>query len=215
MPRVPRSQLLGNTSYLHVICRGNNRVALFHEEEDFHAFRSRLRCYSSPSTVAIYHYILMTTHVHLVVHAQSVSSLSRLLQRTLLSYCHYFQRKYPSVGHLWHNRFRSVPIESEAHYLRCGRYVELNSAAAGMVEQPGDYPWSSYHVYALGERDALVTVSPFYLQMGDVPKERQAAYRAFIAEGLTCDRESEKTLFEPRGIQLSEKRPRRPRWCTL
>lgn len=218
MPRIPRSQLLGTTPYLHIICRGNNRAILFHEEEDYEYFRSKLRRYCRPSALDIYHYILMTTHVHLEIFAEDLLYVSRTFQCVQLSYCQYHQRKYPSTGHLWHNRFRSVPIESEGHLLRCGRYAELNATHAGMVPHPSEYPWSSYHFYASGKSDDLVTPNPFYEAMGATTQERQLTYREFIEDGMKIDREAEKMLFEPLGIvrELNgEKRPWGLRWCDL
>lgn len=218
MPRIPRSQLLGTTPYLHIICRGNNRAILFHEEEDYACFRSKLRRYCIPASLDIYHYILMTTHVHLEICAHDLSHISRAFQRVQLTYCQYYHRKYPSTGHLWHNRFRSAPIESEGHLLRCGRYAELNSTHAAMVSHPAEYPWSSYHYYASGTQDDVVTPNPFYDAMGETVQDRQLAYREFIEEGMKIDRKEERVIFEPLGIvreQNGGKRAWVPGWCDI
>jgi putative transposase len=37
---------------------------------------------------------------------------------------------------------------TEGYVLACYRYVELNPVAAGMVEHPGAYRWSSYRANA-------------------------------------------------------------------
>jgi putative transposase len=42
-------------------------------------------------------------------------------------------------------------VDSERYPSTVMRYVELNPVRAGMVAQPGDYPWSSYRHHALGE----------------------------------------------------------------
>jgi REP-associated tyrosine transposase len=39
-------------------------------------------------------------------------------------------------GTLWEGRYRAAPIDSEAHFLACCRYIELNPVRAGMVRRP-------------------------------------------------------------------------------
>lgn len=46
-------------------------------------------------------------------------------------------------------------------------YIELNPVLrAGMVIDPADYPWSSYHYNALGHLSDLVVPHPEYLRFG-------------------------------------------------
>jgi REP element-mobilizing transposase RayT len=44
---------------------------------------------------------------------------------------------------LWEGRYASNPIETEAYWLACGRYVGLNPVRARMVKRPEPYRWSS------------------------------------------------------------------------
>jgi hypothetical protein len=46
-------------------------------------------------------------------------------------------------GMLWEGSYASSPIETEAYWLACGRYVELNPVPAQMVKRPEPYGWSS------------------------------------------------------------------------
>ena len=83
-------------------------------------------------------------------------------------------------GTLWEGRYRAAPIDSEAYFLACCRYIELNSVRAGMVAHPGDYGWSSYHAHAFGVADPLVCDHALYRGLGGSPCERRAAYRALF-----------------------------------
>ena len=76
-------------------------------------------------------------------------------------------------------------MQSDAHLLRCYRYIELNPVRAAMVAKPGDHAWSSYAANALGTRDALVTPHPQYLALGGDEAARLSAYRAWVAEAVT------------------------------
>ncbi len=57
-----------------------------------------------------------------------------------------------------------------------------------MVEDPKDYAWSSYRVYAYGKRDVLVDEHPIYLQLSEEEGERRKKYRAFV-RGMLKEKE--------------------------
>jgi putative transposase len=57
------------------------------------------------------------------------------------------------------------------------RYIELNPVRAGMVEQPGDYRWSSFRRNGLGIPDRLVEEHEIFGSLGQTSGERQQAYR--------------------------------------
>jgi putative transposase len=78
---------------------------------------------------------------------------------------------------LWEGRYRAAPIDSEAYFLSCCRYIELNPVRAGMVGHPRDYSWSSYRAHALGRADTLVSDHPLYHALGRSGANRQDAYR--------------------------------------
>ena len=63
-------------------------------------------------------------------------------------------------------RFASF-VMNEDHLLKAMRYVELNPVKAGLVEQPGDYPWSSARAHLDGADDELVQVQPMLDEIGD------------------------------------------------
>jgi len=46
--------------------------------------------------------------------------------------------------------------DSENYLLTCSRYIKLNPVRAGMVNDPAEYPWSSYHYNALGKENRLL-----------------------------------------------------------
>jgi putative transposase len=44
---------------------------------------------------------------------------------------------------LWDSRYKSSVIQAETYLLSCQRYIELNPVRAGMVQDLGQYRWSS------------------------------------------------------------------------
>jgi putative transposase len=87
---------------------------------------------------------------------------------------------YGRTGTLWEGRYRAVLVDSEAYFLACSRYIELNPVRAAMTAHPHDYPWSSYQVHALGAPDPLAVAYPIYEALGATPCERLREYTALF-----------------------------------
>lgn len=182
MPRLAR-QLADDRCY-HVLTRGNNRAAVFHDAADFQRYGQLVLEYFRPHGLALYHYCLMTNHVHLIVRAAIGVGLRQAMQGLNLRYALAYKRKYPHTGHFWQDRFKSLLIADDAYLLTCGAYVERNPVRARMVPAPEAYPWSSARAYLQGARDPLVTLSPSYLALGSTSRERQRRYQHFLTEQL-------------------------------
>lgn len=75
-------------------------------------------------------------------------------------------------------------MNAEDYLLLCYRYIELNPVRAGMVQDPGAYPWSSYRSHGLGECDELIRDHELYLALGTTASERQRAHREMFRSQL-------------------------------
>ncbi len=169
---------------LHVIQRGNNRGAIFFAPDDYRRYRDWLVAAAAEYGCAVHAYVLMTNHVHLLVTPAEATSLPRMMQSLGRLYVRYVNATYERTGTLWEGRYRAAPIESEAYFLACSRYIELNPVRARMVRNPRDYPWSSYRANAQGAADVLVSPHALYRALARGAVERQNAYRALFKERL-------------------------------
>ena len=161
---------------LHVIQRGNNRSAIFFDTEDYEHYRDWLAGAAVDYGCLIHAYVLMTNHVHLLVTPERAESLPRAMQSLGRRYVRAINAARRRSGTLWEGRYRAAPIDSEAYFLACCRYIELNPVRARMVAHPADYRWSSYRAHAHGTADALVSDHPLYHALGRGAAERQTAY---------------------------------------
>jgi len=161
----------------HVIQRGNNRQACFASEQDFVAYATWLKDYSTKHKVDIHAWVLMTNHVHLLCTPRATNAVSLMMQSLGRQYVRYFNFSYKRTGSLWEGRFKSCLVEEENYLLHLYRYIELNPVRAGMVKQPSDYSWSSYQINALGKDSNLCTAHPLYLALASKSEERCANYR--------------------------------------
>lgn len=180
MPQIFR--ILPEEGVLHTLTRGNNRQQVFKESHDYKAYLKFLKKYKRDNKISIYHYCLMPNHTHLIVAISQESTLSRFMKQLNLAYLHHYKKRYKYVGHLWQGRYKSLIISEDEYLITCGRYIELNPVRAGIVEDPKDYEYSSYHAYAYGRRDEIVEFNPMYSELGQTAKERQLNYRKDIKE---------------------------------
>jgi putative transposase len=180
MPRKPRGLQLAEHVAHHVMNRGHNREAVFGDAEDMSYFLGLLRRYHDRFSFRLYHYCLMSNHLHLLMQLDDPRRLSALMAGLLLAYARYFNRRYRFVGHLWQGRFKSPAVQREQYWLSCGRYIERNPLEAGLVKAPWDYPWSSCRYYALGQPNALLAEDPCFTELSPDPNRRQVLWREFL-----------------------------------
>jgi REP-associated tyrosine transposase len=85
----------------------------------------------------------MTNHYHLLVETLEVN-LSRRMQQLNGIYTHWFDRTHHRVGHVFQGRYKAILVEKDSYLLETARYVVLNPVRAGVVDDSGAWPWSSY-----------------------------------------------------------------------
>ncbi len=178
MARKPRSILAGYP--FHVIVRGNNRQAIFHDDDDRSSFKWILRDACTAHQLAVHAYVLMTNHVHLIATPDRPEGLSRVMQAVGRQYVRRFNHRHGRSGTLWEGRYRASLIQGDRHLLACQRYVEMNPVRAGMVARPEQYEWSSHRHHLGLASDALVSPHSVYWALGNTPFERELAYRALF-----------------------------------
>jgi putative transposase len=108
----------------------------------------------------------MTIHVHLLMTPYSDNGISKVMQYIGRYYVQYFNHQYQRTGTLWEGRYKATLLDSENYLLTCSRYIELNPVRAGMVNDPAEYPWSSYHFNALGIENHLLKPHSVYKELG-------------------------------------------------
>ena len=178
MARPPR-QLLDNGCY-HLIARGNNRQFLLHEAAAFGYFLDLLARAKARYPAKLYHYCLMSNHIHLLLEIETAEHLPKVMQSILQGYARWYAKRQGYSGHVWQGRYKSPLVSQESYYLEAGRYIERNPLRAKLVKELQEYPWSSYGFYACGLPDALVDKDPYYARLGQTTTARQVAYRDFV-----------------------------------
>ncbi|MCM8771194.1 MAG: transposase [Candidatus Omnitrophica bacterium] len=153
MARIKR--IYYNNATYHVSIRGNNRQAVLKADEDKKEFLRVLKKFRTRFRFALFGFILMDNHAHLVVSTNCAVNISKIMQAIALSYSQKFRRKYGYTGYVWQGRFKSNVIENQDYILNCLEYIHNNPVRAGLVNHPKEYLWSSYHFYHAGESNLM------------------------------------------------------------
>lgn len=162
---------------MHVVQRGNNRVACFRQDSDYLVYLAHLRQLAEKYECAVHAYCLMTNHVHLLLTPESAGACTALMRDLGQRYVQYFNRRNERSGTLWEGRFRSCIVESAHYVVACYRYIESNPVRARMVDHPIGYLWSSYAVNSGTRTDPLVAPHAEYLALSMDADARHTAYR--------------------------------------
>ena len=128
----------------HVLLKGTEQQVLFMEDEDRERLVEMLKLYKVLSGYKLFAYCLMENHFHLLLKIEN-EDLGLVVRRIAGSYVYWFNWKYYRRGSLFHERFKSEPVENEACFLTVLRYIHLNPVRAGLCDRADEYRFSSYN----------------------------------------------------------------------
>ena len=141
-----QSRKLSSTGLYHIMLRGNERKSIFQDSEDKQRFLEGIETKQKDISFSVYAYCLMDNHVHLLLDMHD-NDLSAVMRGIAVRYATFYNWKYSRVGHVFQDRFKSEVIEDQRYLLAVIRYIHNNPVKAGLVENPSNYPWSSFRGY--------------------------------------------------------------------
>lgn len=159
-----------------MIARGNRGQKVFRRDRDYRLYLKFLEEYKDRYDFSLYAYVLMPTHIHLLVEVREVS-LSKIMQSLQFRYTRNYNLRYESWGHLFQGRYKAILCEKDTYLLELSAYIHLNPIRANLVRDPEEYPWSSYREYLRGESGGLADPS---LVLSQFSNNKRRAVRAFV-----------------------------------
>lgn len=180
MPSHPRYLILKNNSLFHVTWQCHNRD--FHLKYDWvkQKYYDLLLKYKDKYEITFFSYCFMSNHPHMTGFVQKKENLSNFFRTVNSQFARFYNKQMRRRGQLVMDRFKSPVIESQGELLKVIFYNDLNPKRAYMVSHPGEYQWTSFHHYAFGKKDPLLTDPQCYLDLGETPEERQKNYREMV-----------------------------------
>lgn len=168
MPRERRIVYPG--AVYHLMARGNRREDIVFDDADRLAFEATLEQLIERTGWVLFAWVLMGNHYHLVVKTPEPNLVEGMhwFQNT---WTRRFNARHQLWGHLFGNRYKSIPVEENDYLGALIHYVHLNPVRAGMVKRRDgieSYRWSSLGDYLMPKRKrrAWVAVERGLRQLG-------------------------------------------------
>jgi len=166
----------------HVIVRGNNRQAIFRDEQDRIRYLEKLSFYCQDKSVDLLSYCLLGNHVHLLLETPQ-GNLSNLMQAFQTTYTVSFNKRHRRSGHVFEQRYKALLVDKDNYLLQVSRYIHLNPVSARIVSRPQDYRWSSYESYLKSKGIAGLKDGMVLGYFAGDRKKQLAQYREYV-EGV-------------------------------
>jgi len=181
MSRINRSSYIYDGCVVHARLQLNNGEFHFKTKSHFKLWRKiTLRYLAKFKSVKLTGYQWMSNHCHLTLEAEKAKDLSKFMHDMSWRFAFEFNKIQNRKGHLFQNRFRCSVIDTNEYEQTVQRYMYRNQVRAGMVSHVKQTRWSSYHFYAYGKKDALITPFRNFENFGLKEKIRKLEFRRFV-----------------------------------
>ncbi|MDY0234545.1 MAG: transposase [Gudongella sp.] len=144
MPR--RSRKKSESGLYHVMLRGINKQTIFESDDDRYQLLATMKRFVDTNKFILFGYCLMDNHVHLLIQ-ELEDDISTAIKRISSSYVLWYNKKYERCGHLFQERFKSEPVETDNYFMIALRYIHQNPIEARICKELSDYKWTSYKEY--------------------------------------------------------------------
>jgi len=138
----------------------------------------------SKRIVDIVAYCIMPTHIHFILKQNKDNGIEKFIGLISQSYSQYFNIRHERKGPLWEGRFKNVLIKDDEQLLHLTRYVHLNPVTAFLVNDPGDWIYSSYNEY-IKSGSCIKRLCNFY----DLLKIEPSSYKKFVLDQIDYQRQ--------------------------
>ena len=219
----PKRIALGGYVY-HTLNRANGRLRIFRKDGGFLAFEQILAEGAERFSMRICGYCIMGNHWHLLLWPREDGDLSQFMRWVSLTHTQRYHASHGTtgIGHLYQGRFKSFPVQDDYHYLTMLRYIEANPLRAGIVQDAGEWLWSSFAVrqgydcpFALNDGPVELPANWARLLRVDLAEAESERIEKSLQRGAPFGKDNWTQRTAARLKLQSTMRPRgRPKKCT-
>ena len=174
-----RKEKLITGGYYHIYNRGVNFENIFFQEQNWYFFLDRLKRYFTPNKVEILAYCLMPNHYHLLVQVKTDDIGIQVVHPFAISYTKAINKQQERVGPLFQGPYQVRSVNNPNDLIHLSSYIHNNPVAAGFVQAPEEWEFSSYLEYIGERRGSLPKVEVVLTRF-----KNRLAYADFVKEGL-------------------------------
>ncbi len=146
--------------------------------------------------VEILAFCLMPNHFHLLLRPKNDASIAEFMKKINGGYAKYFNNKYKRTGALFQGKYKSIPIQEEAHFIHLPCYIHLNPLDLKFPEWRNkeiknheeamefleNYRWSSFSDYIGKKNFPSVTQRDFLLKFFEGPNQYKKDMAKWLKE---------------------------------
>jgi REP element-mobilizing transposase RayT len=183
MPRLARLDAPGILH--HVIGRGIEKKRIFYNDDDRSDFIDRLEMLVEEGAMAIYAWVLMPNHFHLLCKTRN-QSLAGSMRKILTGYVVNFNRRHRRHGHLFQNRYKSIVCQEDRYFKELVRYIHLNLLRGKQVKRLTALDRSAWsgHSALMGMVERQWQDTDYVLSMFGQDRHRLKNYRQYVQKGI-------------------------------
>lgn len=163
----------------HVMIKSISEVPMFRENTDRDKYIEIMKNYMSEYGFRVYSYCFMDNHAHFIIDANG-ADISKFMHGINQTFAQAFNSKHGRVGHLFHDRFKSKVVDSEAYLFTLSGYIHNNPTSIKSFKTcPERYKYSSLGVYLGFRKDSFNLVDESFVMgffSGDIKKARENYY---------------------------------------
>jgi putative transposase len=141
-----RYQTLGHDHFITFSCY--RRLPFLDSDLAREAFLEQLEKLRTTHQLNVFGYVLMPEHVHLLLSEPKIHSLATSLN--VLKH-ETSQRLKADRKQFWQRRYYDFNVVTQPKFVEKLRYIHRNPVERGLVQEPEDWPWSSYRHWLTGE----------------------------------------------------------------
>ncbi|MBU2509011.1 MAG: transposase [Patescibacteria group bacterium] len=195
MPRPPRIEYPG--ALYHITSRGNEKKNIYTYDQDRMTFLDILHDATDEYNWICHAYCLLNNHYHILIETPD-ANLSAGMKQLNGNYAQIYNKTHSRVGHLFGGRFGSIIIEKDPHLFEVARYVVLNPVRAGLVDQPKNWIWSSYHATAGLDKTPDFLNTKWTLELfSNSEKKAREEYKYFVSDGIKASSPFKSLVKDP------------------
>lgn len=159
-----KRRLLEADVVYHVFNRRTDKQCLFASALAYDDFIGLLAEGRERYCVKLHAYCLMKTHWHLAISSDEIDSIPSYLRWLATTHAVRFRTATGTRGngHVYQDRYKSVPTDGLLHYVTLVRYIEANAANAGLVGRAENWRWTSLRERLSG-RNRIIEPGPWPL----------------------------------------------------
>jgi len=180
MAYLARQDTFYDGATFHLTWRCHNRSWFLKSDALKQLYYNLLLKYKDKYGISVYSYCFMSNHAHITGKAETREGLSAFMRVVNSQFAKKINKMKKRCGQAVMDRFKSPVIQTDEEQLKVMTYVDLNPNRQRMVSHPREYKWCSYHYYAHGRPDSLITPAPSYVALGRTDEVRRRVYNEMV-----------------------------------